>query len=239
MSRDVIISVRDVWKTYRTGAVEFTALKGVSLDIVRGEFTAIMGPSGSGKSTFMNILGCLDRIDAGTYRLNGQDVTGLEGNDLARIRNQEVGFVFQSFNLLPRLDVVQNVELPMVYARVARRERRERAMEALDRVGLLPWAHHRPNEISGGQKQRVAIARAMVNRPALLMADEPTGNLDTESSREIMKVFAQLNSQGATIVLITHEADIAAYAGRIVRFLDGLIVGDEPHPSGGVRNHVP
>ena len=218
--------MRDIWKTYRTGQVELTALKGVDLDIGAGEFTAIMGPSGSGKSTLMNILGCLDRKDRGTYVLNGTSITDMSPNELARIRNQEIGFVFQSFNLLPKLNLLENVELPLVYADVNRRERVMRARDALGAVGLLPWIHHRPNEISGGQKQRVAIARAMVLKPSLLLADEPTGNLDSESAGEIMKVFSTLNRAGSTIVLITHEAEIAANASRIVQFRDGLIIRD-------------
>lgn len=221
-----VITVRELWKTYRTGPIEFTALKGVNLDIDPGEFTAIMGPSGSGKSTLMNILGCLDRKDAGSYVLNGTNITDMPPNELARIRNEEIGFVFQSFNLLPKLDLQENVELPMVYADIGRRERTRRAQEALDAVGLLPWARHRPNEISGGQKQRVAIARAMILHPALLLADEPTGNLDSQSAREIMKIFKQLNEEGSTIVLITHEADVAAYASRIINFFDGTIRSD-------------
>jgi len=221
-----VITIRDVWKTYKTGKVEFTALKGINLDISGGEFTAIMGPSGSGKSTLMHILGCLDRKDAGTYTLNGTSITDLDPNQLARIRNREIGFVFQSFNLLPKLNLQENVELPLVYADISRRDRAKRAREALDAVGLTPWLRHRPNEISGGQKQRVAIARAMVLRPALLLADEPTGNLDSESSQEIMKVFRQLNQEGSTIVLITHEAEIAAYANRIVYFRDGQLIHD-------------
>jgi putative ABC transport system ATP-binding protein len=224
--RPPVITVRDVWKTYRTGPVEFTALKGVTLDIEPGEFTAIMGPSGSGKSTLMNILGCLDHKDTGSYILNGNDIANLEGNDLARIRNQEIGFVFQSFNLLNKMNILENVELPMVYADIKRRDRILRAEHALEDVGLLPWARHRPSEISGGQKQRVAIARAMVLKPALLLADEPTGNLDSQSSLEIMKIFRQLSQNGSTILLITHEADIAAFASRIIHFVDGVIVAD-------------
>jgi putative ABC transport system ATP-binding protein len=225
-SRQPLITVRDIWKTYQTGPVEYTALKGISLDIEPGEFTAIMGPSGSGKSTLMNILGCLDRKDSGTYILNGTSITDLSANALAMIRNREIGFVFQSFNLLPKLNLQENIELPMVYADISRRERSRRALAALEAVGLAPWARHRPNEISGGQKQRVAIARAVVLHPALLMADEPTGNLDSQSSREIMKIFRQLNEDGSTIVLITHEAEIAAYARRIIQFRDGRIVAD-------------
>ena len=221
-----VITLSDVWKTYRTGQIEYTALKGITLDIERGEFTAIMGPSGSGKSTLMNILGCLDRKDSGLYILNGTSITDLEPNELALIRNQEIGFIFQSFNLLPKLNVQENVELPMVYADIGRHERAQRALAALEAVGLTPWARHKPNEISGGQKQRVAIARAMVLRPSLLLADEPTGNLDSQSSIEIMKIFNQLNTDGSTLVVITHEPDVAAYARRIVQIVDGMLVSD-------------
>ncbi|HEY8889023.1 MAG TPA: ABC transporter ATP-binding protein [Clostridium sp.] len=219
-----MIEVKDILKRYITGDIDFTALKSVSLKIEKGEFTAIMGPSGSGKSTFMNILGCLDKMDGGTYFLNGQDVSNLFDNQLALIRNKEIGFVFQSFNLLPRISVLENVELPMLYAGVPSKERRKRALIALDKVGLSDRVKHRPNEISGGQKQRVAIARAMVNNPAVIMADEPTGNLDTKSSIEIMKIFQKLNDDGATILMVTHEEDIAKCAKRVVRFLDGEIV---------------
>ncbi|MCB2307652.1 ABC transporter ATP-binding protein [Clostridium estertheticum] len=223
-----MIEVKDVLKRYITGDIDFTALKSVSLKIEKGEFTAIMGPSGSGKSTFMNILGCLDRMDGGTYFLNGQDVSNLEDNQLALIRNKEIGFVFQAFNLLPRISVLENVMLPMLYAGIPAKERKERALIALEKVGLSDRIKHRPNEISGGQKQRVAIARAMVNNPAVIMADEPTGNLDTKSSIEIMKIFQNLNADGATILMVTHEDDIAKCAKRIVRFLDGKIVDDYP-----------
>ena len=212
-----MIEVKDVLKRYITGDIDFTALKSVSLKIEKGEFTAIMGPSGSGKSTFMNILGCLDRMDGGTYFLNGQNVSNLEDNQLALIRNKEIGFVFQAFNLLPRISVLENVMLPMLYAGVSAKERKERALIALEKVGLSDRIKHRPNEISGGQKQRVAIARAMVNNPAVIMADEPTGNLDTKSSIEIMKIFQNLNTAGATILMVTHEDDIAKCAKRIVR----------------------
>jgi len=221
-----MIEVKDILKRYVTGDIDFTALKSVSLKVDKGEFTAIMGPSGSGKSTFMNILGCLDRADGGTYFLNGQDVSNLEDNQLAFIRNKEIGFVFQAFNLLPRISVLENVELPMVYAGVPLKERKKRALSALDKVGLSDRVNHRPNEISGGQKQRVAIARAMVNNPAVIMADEPTGNLDTKSSIEIMKIFKKLNDEGATIVVVTHEEDIAKCAKRVVKFVDGEIVDD-------------
>ncbi len=221
-----MIEVKDILKRYVTGDIDFTALKSVSLKVEKGEFTAIMGPSGSGKSTFMNILGCLDRMDGGTYFLNGQNVSNLEDNQLALIRNKEIGFVFQAFNLLPRISVLENVELPMLYAGVSPKERRLRALSALEKVGLTDRVKHRPNEISGGQKQRVAIARAMVNNPAVIMADEPTGNLDTKSSIEIMKIFQKLNAEGATILMVTHEDDIAKCAKRVVRFLDGDIVDD-------------
>ncbi|NNU77592.1 ABC transporter ATP-binding protein [Clostridium estertheticum] len=223
-----MIEVKGVLKRYITGDIDFTALKSVSLKIEKGEFTAIMGPSGSGKSTFMNILGCLDRMDGGTYFLNGQDVSNLEDNQLALIRNKEIGFVFQAFNLLPRISVLENVMLPMLYAGIPAKERKDRALIALEKVGLSDRIKHRPNEISGGQKQRVAIARAMVNNPAVIMADEPTGNLDTKSSIEIMKIFQNLNADGATILMVTHEDDIAKCAKRIVRFLDGKIVDDYP-----------
>ena len=221
-----VICLNDVWKTYRTGIIELTALRGVNLDISSGEFTAIMGPSGSGKSTLMNIIGCLDQKDQGHYMLNGNNINKMSENQLALIRNQEIGFVFQSFNLLGRLTLLENVELPMIYAAINRRERVRKAAEALKAVGLEPWGHHRPNEVSGGQKQRAAIARAMVMKPALLMADEPTGNLDSHSSAEIMKVFQSLNQEGTTIVLITHESSIAAYASRIVQVVDGQLVFD-------------
>ena len=223
-----MIEVKEVVKRYVTGDIDFTALKSVSLKIEKGEFTAIMGPSGSGKSTFMNILGCLDRMDTGTYFLNDQNVSNLEDNQLALIRNKEIGFVFQAFNLLPRITVLENVMLPMLYAGVPAKERKDRALSALEKVGLTDRIKHRPNEISGGQKQRVAIARAMVNNPAVIMADEPTGNLDTKSSIEIMKIFQNLNAEGATILMVTHEDDIAKCAKRIVRFLDGEIADDYP-----------
>lgn len=222
-----MIEVKDVVKIYKTGELNFTALKGASLSINKGEFTSIMGPSGSGKSTFMNILGCLDRMDSGTYMLNGKDVSCLLDDELAHIRNREIGFVFQAFNLLSRMTILENVELPMVYAGVGLKERRERALNALDRVGLSDRVKHRSNEISGGQKQRVAIARAIVNNPSVIFADEPTGNLDTKSSIEIMDIFNKLNMDGATILMVTHEPDIAAVTKRIVKFRDGEIVSDD------------
>jgi putative ABC transport system ATP-binding protein len=223
-----VIEVENVVKKYVTGEIDFTALKSVGLKVEKGEFTSIMGPSGSGKSTFMNILGCLDRMDSGLYKLNNQDVSNLTDNELAYIRNKEIGFVFQAFNLLPRMNILENVELPMIYAGYSAKERRERALAALDKVGLSDRVKHKSNEISGGQKQRVAIARAIVNNPAVIMADEPTGNLDTKSSVEIMKIFQSLNNEGATVIMVTHEADIAQHTKRIVRFRDGEIVSDEP-----------
>lgn len=222
-----MIEVTNIVKRYVTGEIDFTALKGINLKIEKGEFTSIMGPSGSGKSTFMNILGCLDKMDSGIYMLNGQNVSNLSGNELALVRNKEIGFVFQAFNLLPRLTVLDNVILPMIYAGVPVKERRERAMEALKRVGLQDRVKHKPNEISGGQKQRVAIARAIVNKPNVIMADEPTGNLDTKSTIEILKIFQDINDEGATVVMVTHEPDVAVYTKRIVRFIDGEIMSDE------------
>ncbi|EOH99657.1 hypothetical protein UAW_00809 [Enterococcus haemoperoxidus ATCC BAA-382] len=223
-----MIDLKDVVKIYRTGGEELEALKHVSLHIAEGEFTSIMGPSGSGKSTMMNILGLLDRFDEGTYHLNGQDVTNLTSNESAHVRNKEIGFVFQSFNLMPRMSLLDNVALPMVYSGISAKERKERALEALRKVGLADRIAHRPNAISGGQKQRVAIARAIVNDPAVLMADEPTGNLDSKTTLEIMKIFQDLNDTGTTVVMVTHEPDVAQYTKRIVSFRDGEIIDDQP-----------
>lgn len=222
-----MIEVIDIVKIYKTGEIRFKALNEINLKIDKGEFTSIMGPSGSGKSTFMNILGCLDRFDGGRYTLNGKEISDLGDNDLAYIRNKEIGFVFQSFNLLPRMSILENVELPMAYAGVSKSERRDRALSALEKVGLIDRIKHRPNEISGGQKQRVAIARAIVNSPAVIMADEPTGNLDSKSSEDIIRIFQTLNDEGATILMVTHEPEIAQYTKRIVRFKDGEIISDD------------
>jgi putative ABC transport system ATP-binding protein len=208
------------------GTERILALRGVTLDIGRNEYVAIMGPSGSGKSTMMNLLGCLDTPTGGEYWLNGEEVSRLSDDALARVRNREIGFVFQTFNLLPRATALHNVELPLVYAGVAGRERRQRALEALERVGLADRVHHRPNELSGGQRQRVAIARALVNRPSILLADEPTGNLDSVTSEEIMAVFAGLHRAGQTVIMVTHEPDIAAHAERTVVLRDGRVESD-------------
>jgi putative ABC transport system ATP-binding protein len=230
---DPVIRVAGLGKSYRTAAGLFPALKGVDLSIQPGEFVAIMGPSGSGKSTFMNLLGCLDTPSSGDYFLTGRNVAHLRNDELAILRNRTIGFVFQGFNLLPRMNLQDNVALPLVYAGSDRETRRARARTLLDRVGLAAYADSLPSRISGGQQQRVAIARALVNQPSLILADEPTGNLDSHTSEEIMALFGELNREGITIVLVTHENDIAAHAGRQVRFLDGRIVSDMATPAHG------
>jgi len=222
----VLIEIKDLVKVYDMGATQVRALDGVSLDVERGEYIAIMGPSGSGKSTLMNLIGCLDTATSGSYRLNDQTVNELDDNALAHIRNKEIGFVFQTFNLLPRTSALENVEVPLIYAGTSRHERHQRARDMLELVGLGDRSHHQPNELSGGQRQRVAIARALVNRPSLLLADEPTGNLDSRTGAEIMELFDQLNAKGNTIVLVTHEEDIAAHARRFVRLRDGQVLED-------------
>jgi len=226
-----LIETQGIVKDYRMGSHRVHALRGVSVTIQAGEFVAVMGPSGSGKSTFMNLLGCLDTPTAGRYLFEGEDISNLSGDRLARIRNKKIGFVFQTFNLLPRMSALENVELPLLYNGAAPRERRPRARARLEAVGLADRAHHLPAQLSGGQQQRVAIARALINEPALILADEPTGNLDTRTSVEIMALFQALNRSGITIVLVTHEADIAAYAGRVLTFRDGRLIKDEPVPA--------
>jgi putative ABC transport system ATP-binding protein len=225
---DTIIRIRNLTRLYDMGGELVHALRGVSLDVARNEYVAIMGPSGSGKSTMMNLLGCLDTPSSGEYWLNGEEVPRLSDNALARVRNREIGFVFQTFNLLPRATALHNVELPLVYAGLSAGERRERARHALDQVGLSNRKDHRPNELSGGQRQRVAIARALVNQPSILLADEPTGNLDSATSEEIMRVFGDLHSAGQTVVMVTHEPDIAANAARVITLRDGRIESDRP-----------
>jgi putative ABC transport system ATP-binding protein len=221
-----VIHLEQIRKHYIMGKQQLQVLKGISLDIKKNEYVALMGPSGSGKSTLMNILGCLDTPTAGTYVLNGQDVSKMEDNALAEVRNMEIGFVFQQFNLLPRLTALENVALPLVYAGMSRKLRNERALHVLDLVNLSDRSHHKPNELSGGQSQRVAIARALVNEPSIILADEPTGNLDTKTSYEIMDIFGKIHSEGNTVVLVTHEEDIAKHAHRIVRLRDGIIESD-------------
>ena len=224
---DAIIHLNDIQKSYFMGSQAIPVLKGITIDIFKNEYVALMGPSGSGKSTLMNILGCLDTPTGGKYILNNNDVSKMADDDLAEVRNQEIGFVFQQFNLLPRLSAAENVALPLIYAGISKKERIERALEALRKVGLEDRSHHKSNELSGGQIQRVAIARALVNNPSLLLADEPTGNLDSKTSVEVMEIFGKIQEAGNTVVLVTHEEDIAKYAKRIIRLRDGLVETDK------------
>ncbi|RYY39625.1 MAG: ABC transporter ATP-binding protein [Chitinophagaceae bacterium] len=227
-----IIHLEGIRKNYFLGKQVIEVLKGITVDIVKNEYVALMGPSGSGKSTLMNILGCLDTPTGGTYVLNGKDVSRMSDNDLAEVRNKEIGFVFQQFNLLPRLTAAENVALPLVYAGIGKKERMEKALHVLDMVSLADRSHHKPNEMSGGQNQRVAIARALVNDPSMILADEPTGNLDTKTSYEIMDIFGKIHASGNTVILVTHEEDIATHAHRIIRLRDGLLESDK-------RNEAP
>jgi putative ABC transport system ATP-binding protein len=226
-----IIHLENIRKSYYLGKQELPILKGFNMDIFKNEYVALMGPSGSGKSTLMNILGCLDSPTSGKYILNGHDVSGMLDNDLAEVRNKEIGFVFQQFNLLPRLTAAENVALPLIYSGIPKKERAERAMAVLEKVKLADRSHHKPNELSGGQCQRVAIARALINNPSLILADEPTGNLDTKTSIEIMDIFSAIQASGNTVVLVTHEEDIAKYAHRIIRLRDGVIESDTKQQS--------
>jgi putative ABC transport system ATP-binding protein len=222
----VLIDIADVRKTYQMGTTEVHALDGVSLTVEPGEYLAIMGPSGSGKSTLMNIVGCLDTPTSGSYKLRGQEIRDRDDDELARIRNQEVGFIFQTFNLLPRANALHNVELPLIYAGTPAKERRERAREMLELVGLGDRMHHRPNELSGGQRQRVAVARALINRPSLVLADEPTGNLDSKTGEEILRLLREIHDRGNTVIVVTHEEEIAARSNRVIRLRDGCIESD-------------
>ncbi|GAB3224879.1 ABC transporter ATP-binding protein [Algoriphagus aestuariicola] len=238
MSR--VIETHEINKTYKMGSEIIQALKSVSITVDRGEYVAFMGPSGSGKSTLMNIIGCLDSPTSGTYILAGKDVSDMSENELAEIRNKEIGFVFQTFNLLPRASCLDNVALPLVYAGFSKAEREEKAFRALENVGLGERTKHRPNELSGGQRQRVAIARALVNNPSIILADEPTGNLDSKTSHDIMELFHELHAKGNTIIMVTHEDDIAHYAHRVIRLRDGLVETDKinPNPTRGVPVHA-
>lgn len=223
---DNLIEIRNITKLYEMGEEKLYALRGVDLEIKKNEYVAIMGPSGSGKSTLMNIIGCLDTPTSGDYKLNGKDVHEMDDDELAEIRNKEIGFVFQTFNLLPRSNAVHNVELPLIYSGVSKSERIQRAQDALANVGLADRMNHKPNELSGGQRQRVSVARALINKPSILLADEPTGNLDTKTGEEIMELFKELNNKGNTIIIVTHEEDIARHAKRIVKIRDGMIESD-------------
>ena len=229
-----ILHLEDIRKNYYLGKQVIEVLKGISLDVYKNEYVALMGPSGSGKSTLMNILGCLDTVTAGKYILNGKDVSQMEDNDLAEVRNKEIGFVFQQFNLLPRLTAAENVALPLVYAGIPKKQRMEKALHVLDKVALADRSHHKPNEMSGGQNQRVAIARALVNDPSIILADEPTGNLDSKTSYEIMDIFGKIHASGNTVILVTHEEDIANHAHRVIRLRDGVIETDKRRTHEGV-----
>jgi putative ABC transport system ATP-binding protein len=230
MNKEIII-IKGIKKFYKVGNQEVKALNGVDIIIHKNEYVAIMGPSGSGKSTMMNILGCLDSPTAGTYILNGTDVSKMDDNDLAEVRNKEIGFIFQSFNLLPRYNALDNVSLPLIYSGIGKAERDFMAREAIESVDLTDRLHHKPNELSGGQRQRVAVARALVNKPSIILADEPTGNLDSKTSADIMKLFAEIHKKGNTIIVVTHEEDIAKHAKRIIRLRDGIIESDEVNPN--------
>lgn len=233
-----IIHLNDIRKNYFLGKQVIEVLKGISLDIYKNEYVALMGPSGSGKSTLMNILGCLDTPTSGSYVLNEKDVSRMPDNDLAEVRNKEIGFVFQQFNLLPRLTAAENVALPLIYAGVSKKQRMERALQVLESVNLADRSHHKPNEMSGGQNQRVAIARALVNNPAIILADEPTGNLDSKTSYEIMDIFSKIHEGGNTVILVTHEEDIANYSHRIIRLRDGVIETDTPRSQRQESHHT-
>jgi putative ABC transport system ATP-binding protein len=233
-----IIHLNDIRKNYFLGKQVIEVLKGISLDIYKNEYVALMGPSGSGKSTLMNILGCLDTPTSGSYVLNEKDVSRMPDNDLAEVRNKEIGFVFQQFNLLPRLTAAENVALPLIYAGVSKKQRMERALQVLESVNLADRSHHKPNEMSGGQNQRVAIARALVNNPAIILADEPTGNLDSKTSYEIMDIFSKIHEGGNTVILVTHEEDIANYSHRIIRLRDGVIETDTPRSQRQESRHT-
>jgi putative ABC transport system ATP-binding protein len=233
-----IIHLNDIRKNYFLGKQVIEVLKGISLDIYKNEYVALMGPSGSGKSTLMNILGCLDTPTSGSYVLNEKDVSRMPDNDLAEVRNKEIGFVFQQFNLLPRLTAAENVALPLIYAGVPKKQRMERALQVLESVNLADRSHHKPNEMSGGQNQRVAIARALVNNPAIILADEPTGNLDSKTSYEIMDIFSKIHEGGNTVILVTHEEDIANYSHRIIRLRDGVIETDTPRSQRQESHHT-